>query len=108
MLVRRNRQTNHVPKIVGMENWPGDGMEISQDNGLILINMNLKSIKKEMENYRDLYGGSLLDSAEIDSAQTKEELERIIENHRNHLESMLSDANGHLDRFKKRIWLSAF
>ena len=39
---------------------------------------------------------------------TKEELERIIENHRNHLESMLSDANGHLDRLKKRIWLSAF
>jgi hypothetical protein len=93
---------------VGLENWPGDGMEISQDNGLILINMNLKSIKTEMKNYRDLYGGSLLDCAEIDSAQTKEELEKIIENHRSHMEAILSDANGHLDRFKKRIWLSAF
>lgn len=68
----------------------------------------LSSIKSEMKTYRDLYGGDLLDSSEIDSANTKEELERIIENHRNHMESMLGDANSHLDRFKKRIGLSAF
>ena len=37
-----------MAKIVGLENWPGDGMEISQDNGLILINMNLKSIKTDL------------------------------------------------------------
>lgn len=39
MLVRRNRQTNHAPKIVGLENWPGDGMEISQDNSLKIKKM---------------------------------------------------------------------
>jgi hypothetical protein len=44
-----------VAKAVRLASRTSYGMEISQDNGLILINMNLKSIKKEMENYRDLY-----------------------------------------------------
>ena len=47
MLVRRNRQTNNVAKAVRLASRTSYGMEISQDNGLILINMNLKSIKTE-------------------------------------------------------------
>ena len=40
MLVRRNRQTNTVPKIVGLENWPGYGVEIGKDNSLKINKMN--------------------------------------------------------------------
>ena len=40
MLVRRNRQTNHVPKIVGLASRPGDGVEIGKDNSLKINKMN--------------------------------------------------------------------
>ena len=48
LLVRRNRQTNNVAKAFRLASRTSYGMEISQDNGLILINMNLKSIKTDL------------------------------------------------------------
>ena len=42
MLVRRNRQTNNVAKAFRLASRTSYGMEISQDNGLILINMKAK------------------------------------------------------------------
>lgn len=70
--------------------------------------MKIEDIKKEMLNYRDFYGGELLEVGEIEKATTKEELEKIIENHRSHLEMMLSDANGHLDNLKRRCKLGYY
>jgi len=65
--------------------------------------MTIQQIKTEMKQYRDFYGGELLDSEQIDKATSKEELEKIVEDHRNHMEDMLSDAMSHLDRFKRKI-----
>ena len=67
--------------------------------------MTIENIKKEMLKYRDFYGGNLLEISEIEKATSKEELEKIIENHRSHMEAMLSDANGHLDNLKRRCKL---
>jgi uncharacterized protein YjbI with pentapeptide repeats len=63
--------------------------------------MKIKDIKIKMENYIDFYGGDLLEVDMISKAKTKKDLERIIENHRSHMEAMLSDANSHLDNLKK-------
>jgi len=67
--------------------------------------MKIKAIKKKMANYRDFYDGDLLEVSEIENATTKEELAKIIENHRNYMEAMLSDANSHLDNFKRKLGL---
>lgn len=67
--------------------------------------MKIENIKKEMLKYRDFYGGELLDVCAIEKATTKEELEKIIERHRSHIEAMLSDANRHLDNLKRRCKL---
>jgi len=56
--------------------------------------------------YRDFYGGDLLDVSEVNKTTTKEELSDIIERHRDHMESMLSDANSHLDRLKRETGLN--
>lgn len=55
--------------------------------------------------FEDFYGGDLLGVSEVESAKTKEELEKIIDDHRNHMEDMLSDAHSHLDTFKRRLGL---
>ena len=68
--------------------------------------MNIKEIKDKMIKWRDFYGGDLLDLADVDKAKTKKELSAIIERHRSHQESMLSDAHSNLDRFKKNLGLS--
>ncbi len=68
--------------------------------------MTLKEIKKEMIEYRDFYGGDLIDSGDIKSATTKKQLYDIIEKHRDHMEMMLRDADSHLDNFKERIGLT--
>lgn len=67
--------------------------------------MDIEKIKKEMIAYRDFYGGDLLQVDEVKNAKSEKELERIIERHRSHMESMLSDACSHLDSFKKKIGL---
>lgn len=65
--------------------------------------MELEEIKKEMKKYRDLYGGELLDYAEIDNCKNLLDCESLIERHRSHMADMLSDADRHLDNFRKRI-----
>jgi len=67
--------------------------------------MTIKNIKKEMFKYHDFYGVDLIGISEIEKATTREELENIIENHRRHMEDMLSDANRHLDNLKIRCKL---
>jgi hypothetical protein len=67
--------------------------------------MEIEKIKEEMIKYRDFYGGDLLDVSEVENAKSKKELEQIIERHRSHMEMMLSDANSHLDSFKKKVSL---
>ena len=67
--------------------------------------MTLKEIKKEMLNYTDFYGGDILDTDLISSAKSKSSLEAIIESHRSHMEDTLTDAQSHLDRFKKMLGL---
>lgn len=68
--------------------------------------MSIEEIKEEMIKWRDFYGGDISDTEEIKNAKNKDELNKIIENHRQLLESMLSDANRHLDNFKQKIGLS--
>ena len=68
--------------------------------------MKIDRIKKEMLNYRDFYGGDIPDTDRIRNAITKEQLRNILESHRRHLEFMLSDANSHLDEFKRKIGLN--
>ena len=53
--------------------------------------MKIEKIKKEMIEYRDFYGGDLLESNEIKNCKTKKELAKIIEHHRDHMEAMLSE-----------------
>lgn len=68
--------------------------------------MTISEIKDKMKLYTDFYGGDLLDTKEIDEAKTKAQLSLIIEKHRDHLESMLSDAHSHLDAFKTEMGLN--
>ncbi len=67
--------------------------------------MTIQNIKKQMLSFKDFYGGDLLDYTEIENAKSKEDLSDIIERHRNHMEAMLSDANSHLDNFKRKVEL---
>lgn len=70
-------------------------------------NMSIEKIKLEMTKYVDFYGGQLLGIEDVKSANTKEELNKIIEEHRQHMELMLCDANSHLDSLKRRteMWI---
>jgi hypothetical protein len=68
--------------------------------------MTINAIKKKMLEFRDFYGGDLCDIAAIERATTEKELAKIIEDHRDHMEAMLADADSHLDQFKKSLGLS--
>ncbi len=67
--------------------------------------MTLKKIKQEMKAYRDLFGGQLINSDEIDRAKTKKELAGIIDKHKDFMDSMLADAETSLVHFKRSIGL---
>lgn len=67
--------------------------------------MTIEKIKKEMLKWRDFYGGDISDTEEIKTATSKEELNRIMEKHRQFLEDMLRDADSHLDNFKRKVSL---
>lgn len=67
--------------------------------------MTISKIKEEMKKYRDFYGGDLISLDNIDDATSKEQLAKIIEDHRTHMEMMLCDAHSHLDKFKGRLGL---
>ena len=67
--------------------------------------MKISEIKKQMIEFRDLYGNELLDVACVEDAQTKEDLSQICESHKEHLETMWCDADDHLERFMKKVGL---
>ncbi len=67
--------------------------------------MTIEKIKEEMLKWRDFYGGDISDTEEIKNATSKEELNRIMEKHRQLLEDMLRDADSHLDNFKRKVGL---
>lgn len=67
--------------------------------------MTLSEIKKKMLVWTDFYGGDLPDYERIKKAKTKRELERVLEEHRDFMESMLSDAHSHIDNFKRELGL---
>jgi len=68
--------------------------------------LSIEKIKLEMKLFTDFHGGDLLGVDRIDECSTKEELAKIIDEHSNHLEMMLSDAKSQLDNFKKRMGLT--
>jgi hypothetical protein len=70
--------------------------------------MNLQEQKKKMLEFKDFYGGQLLDFDDIQKAKSKWQLAKIIDNHYNHIESMCNDAQSSLERFKKEIQLTMF
>jgi len=59
---------------VGLENWPGDGMEISKNNNLILIKIKIKSIKTEMKALKVTYS-RLISKGNYENAKIEIELE---------------------------------
>lgn len=67
--------------------------------------MELEEIKKQMKDWKDLFGSHLLDKEDIESAQTKEELALIIERHHEHLSDRANDAQSHLERFQRSVEL---
>lgn len=67
--------------------------------------MTLAETKKKMLTWTDFYGGDLPDYERIKNAKTKRELERVLEEHRDFMESMLSDAHSHIDSFKRELGL---
>lgn len=67
--------------------------------------MNIKDIKKEMKDYIDFFGGSLISYERIDYCKTKKELSELIDEHNNHMEGMLTDAQSSLSRFKQKLTL---
>ncbi len=72
-------------------------------------NLSLEDIKKEMLEFKDLFGGPLsAERSAIQRATTTGELAAIIDEHSGELESMLSDAQSHLEQFKQRIGLGEY
>lgn len=67
--------------------------------------MTLEKTKTEILNWKDFYGGDIIDAEAVKSATTKKELADIMEKHRNYMEDMLCDALSNLDEFKGRIGL---
>lgn len=67
--------------------------------------MNIRTIKTEMLNYCDFYGGDISDTKAIREAKTKQELEKILDNHDSFLDDMVSDAHSHLDNFRHKLGL---
>jgi hypothetical protein len=67
----------------------------------------IAQIKAEMKSWKDLYGGDIMYTDEIDAADSKRELNDIINKYSHHLEDMACDAQSHLERFRKRLRLSS-
>jgi hypothetical protein len=66
--------------------------------------MTIKQIKKKMKEYRDFYGGDLLNVGDIDVCKTKGELLAIVNKHKRYMEMMLIDALTHIENFEKEIF----
>lgn len=68
--------------------------------------MNIDEIKKQMKEYRDFFGGDLINVDEIDNCANKGELRRLIDRHSEHIEMQCSDALRHLDRLTERLFIT--
>lgn len=68
--------------------------------------MTIAETKKAMIEYRDFFGGTLINSEDIKACKTKKELAEIIDAHDAFIESMATDAQSGLNRFKQKIGLS--
>lgn len=67
--------------------------------------MKIEDIKAQMLTFKDFYGSDLLGVDNISEAATKEDLEKIIDEHGRHIEAMFDDARSHLHNFKQRCEL---
>lgn len=67
--------------------------------------MKIKEVKTRMIEYRDLFGGSLINAEEISKCSTKKELAELIDAHEIFLEGIVNDAQNSLMRFKRNIGL---
>lgn len=67
--------------------------------------MKIEDVKKQMKEYKDFFGGNLIDVDEIDACTNKGELRRLIDRHSEHIEMQCSDALGHLDRLTERLFI---
>lgn len=68
--------------------------------------MTILETKKALKEYRDFFGGTLIGYERIDSCKSKKELAELIEEHDSFIESMATDAQSSLDRFKQKVGLS--
>ncbi len=67
--------------------------------------MNLRDTKKEMQAFKDFFGGDLIGFDQIEAAKSKKELRKILDEHYVHLEMQLSDAQKNLDHFIDKLGL---
>jgi hypothetical protein len=67
--------------------------------------MTIEKIKTKMLEHKDYYGGKLLDYNDIEKANSKKELNEILNSHRTHMEDMLCDANSSLNSFQRELGL---
>lgn len=67
--------------------------------------MKIEKIKEMMLEYRDFYGGDLLNVDDVFNAETEDELKTIIDKHEDHIQQMERDAISHLNHFRKDLGL---
>ena len=65
--------------------------------------MNIGDRKKKMLEWRDLYGGDIFCTDEIEEAKTNKELLEIMEKYRIHLEDAANDAGRHCENFIRSL-----
>ncbi|MES2593161.1 MAG: hypothetical protein V4608_14865 [Bacteroidota bacterium] len=68
--------------------------------------MKIEEIKNELKEFKDFFGGELLDIESVASCSSKIELSEIIDRHSNHIEMMCNDALHSLERFRRKVGLS--
>ena len=62
--------------------------------------------KNRIFEWTDFYGGDIISADAVRNAKTKKDLADALEEHRSFMEAQLSDANSHLDNFKKELGLT--
>lgn len=67
--------------------------------------MSIEEIKQRILDHKDFFGGDFIFVQELEEATTKEEIGRVLDRQRNHLEDMLSDALSSHDSFKQSLKL---
>lgn len=70
--------------------------------------MTIGKIKKEMLEWKDFWGGEIINSDEIDKAKTKKELAQILDRHENFMKYQAIDAESHLENFRRKLNISTF